>query len=266
MLATVAASTLDANTSPIVRIDADAEIRVELAGNPAPPLVCADAQRARYQPRLEGSALVFDQLSSGRYEIGLPEALSSTELRRAQGFEVFPLLVESGEVRTIAWNDAWTPLVETLSGSVSTIGIAPRDVKVVPRWGPLDLPLAGGDRMRRFPVADDGSFRLPGVRVRPTSLMFVREWHDGQQMPIGVGRLGEPCAVVCSPVSVSAVDRGGTDSGATAVASSVEVLFAPRIEGAARVLGWFEAFDTSSPLELARFPHHDPSYSPYLIA
>ena len=229
-LAAVPATLLRSEETPIVTIDADAEIRVQLAKTPPPLLVCVGEPRERYHGRLDGDELVFDQLTPGRYALGVPEALTTSELQRVQGFETFPILLGSGEVRVLAWDDAWSPLEETFTGHVGTIGIDPCDVEVVPRWGPPELPLASGG-LCRFPVAEDGSFRLLGVRVRPSSLMFVRSWEGTSLMPIGVCAPEEASVLECTPVKVVAQGEPG---------QLVRVSFAPRIEGN-KVLGFFAA-------------------------
>jgi len=228
-LASVPPSLLRSEEAPIITVDADAKIRVQLTQTPPPRLVCIGESRERYLGRLDGGELVYDQLPPGRYEIGVPEALSVLELRRAQGFETYPISLGSGEIRVLAWDDAWKPVEETLTGSVCTLGIDPCDVEVVPRWGPPELPLAGGVGLRRFPVEKDGSFRLPGVYVRPSSLMFVRNWKDTSLMPIGVGAPGEASLLACTPVRVFV--QGGPSQ-------SVRVVLAPRVEGQ-RVIGIF---------------------------
>jgi len=244
-LATVPASLLHSNACPVLTIDADAEIRVQLPRIPPPPLACVGEPRERYAGRLVGHELVFRQLPPGRYEIGVPEALATLELRRAQGFETFPISLRSGDIRLLEWDDAWTPLEETLTGYVTALGIDPGDIQVIPRWGPQELPLAGGDRMRRFPVAKDGSFRLPGVHVRPSFLMFVRAWKGARSMPIGIGHLGEASALACSPVTV--LVEGETSK-------LVRVSFTPGVEGHKVVGSFGMSGPSSTPIELGPIP------------
>lgn len=244
-LAAVPGSLLHSEACPVVTIDADAEIRVQLARTPPPALVCVGERHERYLGRLDGDELVFDQLPPGRYEVGVPEALATLALRHAQGRETFPIALDSGEVRALGWDDAWTPLAGTLTGHVATVGIDAGDVEVVPRWGPPDLPLAGGDRIRRFPVGEDGTFRLAGVRVRPSSLMFVRSWQDSSLMPIGVGHPGEASVLACSPVTVVVPGEAS---------QLARVTFTPGVEGYKVVGSFAMRAAAGTPIELGPLP------------
>ncbi len=231
LLASVSTSTLRAEVSPLVVVDADAEIRVRGSTLAAPALMCASETREKRFARQDGHDLVFDQLPPGRYEVGPPESLASLELRRAQGLDAYSIELASGEARVIFWADEWTPVDGPLTGRVVAVGLEPSLVQVVPRWGPSDQPLAGGDRLRRFPVAADGSFELVGVRTRPSSLMFVREWLDGGLLPLGWGVLGENVVLNCAPAPFSVEGSEG---------ELVRLSFTPGIDGR-KVIGSFNA-------------------------
>ncbi len=221
VLAFVPAARLVGSNDVEVQVDASAAIEVAVEGHSASAIRCADAEQT-FDGYLRDGVLVFDQLCPGSYEVGPSDVLKTISLRTVHGLDALPIRLAAGQTEHVSWHPDWSP-AEALDGEVVVNGLDSDQVVVVPRFGPLDLPLTGGAGQERFDVDSEGRFRLRALSAMPSHLMFARVTREGDLVPLGWGPTGTRAIVEVACVRLE-VTRNG-------VPAACRVTYAPAVAG-----------------------------------
>lgn len=191
---------------PTVMVDASCEIDVQVRAESIPVLFCRSEDGTSYQGvAKEDSTVSFESLVPGRYEIGTPEQLRTSTLRRIHGDDPLSIELRSGQRRVIAWSDLWTE-VPVLEGHVEISGISLDGLFVAPVYEPIGVPMAGGRAHQRYPVRSNGDWRMENLHGRPTQVFVGSMSDDGREVPLGFSEPGAPLLLQCSKVGLQFPD------------------------------------------------------------